>query len=274
MSDIELFDFKGSEIRVVMIDGDPWFIAKDVVQVFEYATTAKLLQMVDDEDCMEINPQKLDCTKMVSSFTSNTFRLSLINESGLYAVIFGSTKPEAKAFKKWVTSEVLPSIRKTGKYEIKQLAIEPVTNETIKVHIDALQYLTDNGDLQLASLLKTRFGNLLLAEQQKNLLGESVSYNLEGVVDVAIRLGFDIPKNLESNLGKFVKKRCVDLVQGQNIRYSSSSQKTVPANMYPANNPEVENAVLDFATQHKLIRRTVNQATGKFLQGISDRLVR
>jgi hypothetical protein len=73
--------------------------------------------LVDAEDKQTINPQKLGNPKIEESFNSNTFRVSLINESGLYAVIFNSTKLEAKAFKRWVTSEVLPQIRKTGKYE-------------------------------------------------------------------------------------------------------------------------------------------------------------
>jgi hypothetical protein len=100
-----------------LIDGEPWFVAKDVVSIFEYSSTGHMLQIVDKEDIKEINPQKMDSLDPGLSFNSNTFRVSLINESGLYAVIFGSTKPEAKTFKRWVTSEVLPQIRKTGKYE-------------------------------------------------------------------------------------------------------------------------------------------------------------
>ena len=117
MSNLAQFAFGNNQVRVILIDEQPWFVAKDLVSIFEYANTGKMLQIIDSEDIREINPQKLDDPKMVLSFNSNTFRVSLVNESGLYAIIFGSTKPEAKAFKRWITSEVLPQIRKTGKYE-------------------------------------------------------------------------------------------------------------------------------------------------------------
>ena len=117
MSNLARFAFQDNQVRVILIDSQPWFVASDLAGILEYANTGKMLQLIDKEDIQEINPQKLDNAKMVSTFNTNTFRVSLINESGLYAVIFGSTKPEAKTFKRWVTSEVLPQIRKTGKYE-------------------------------------------------------------------------------------------------------------------------------------------------------------
>ena len=119
MSNLAQFAFQNNQVRVIIIDGEPWFVASDVASILEYVKTDKMLQLVDEEDKQTINPQKLDYPKMEESFNSNTFRVSLINEPGLYAVIFGSTKLEAKAFKRWVLSEVLPSIRKTGKYEAK-----------------------------------------------------------------------------------------------------------------------------------------------------------
>ena len=119
MNALTAFDFNAFQVRVVLIDNNPWFIAQDIAMVFEYAKTDKMLALVDEEDKKVVNPQKMDCSILEQSFNSNTFRIALINESGLYAVIFGSTKPEAKAFKRWVTSEVLPQIRKTGKFEVK-----------------------------------------------------------------------------------------------------------------------------------------------------------
>ena len=117
MTNLAQFAFSGNQVRVILIDGQPWFVAVDVAKVLEYVKVDKMLQLIDNEDRQVINPQKLDNAKMEETFNSNTFRVSLINESGLYSVIFNSTKPEAKAFKRWVTSEVLPQIRKTGKYE-------------------------------------------------------------------------------------------------------------------------------------------------------------
>ena len=117
MSILTQFAFRSNQVRILVLNNEPWFVAKDVAQVLEYVDNRRMLDLVDEEDKQVINPQKIEVAKIAESFSSNTFRVSLINESGLYAVIFGSTKSEAKTFKRWVTSEVLPQIRKTGKYE-------------------------------------------------------------------------------------------------------------------------------------------------------------
>lgn len=100
------------EIRTVMIEGEPWFVGKDVCRALGYADTySGVRKNVDAED-------KRGCP--VGS-TSGTQETTVINESGLYSLIFGSKLENAKKFKKWVTSEVLPSIRKTGAYGRVQL---------------------------------------------------------------------------------------------------------------------------------------------------------
>jgi len=114
------FDFKSNRVRVLNIKEEPWFVAKDVALVLDYKKVDKMLNHVDSEDKQIVNPQKLDSSKLEESFGANTFKVSVINESGLYACIFGSEKPEAKVFKKWVTSEVLPEIRKTGGYNLQE----------------------------------------------------------------------------------------------------------------------------------------------------------
>jgi hypothetical protein len=134
-----------------------------------------------------------------------------------------------------------------GKIDLTQQSTQPaiiVTTEDIRVQASTIKYFTDCGDLQLAQLLKNKLGNALLAEQQM-LPGTTVP-QLEGAVDVAIRLGFQVLRNFECTLGKYVKSRCAHLIQGTGQRYSNASAKQIPATMYPANNPEVEGAVLDY----------------------------
>lgn len=98
------------EIRTVIIDGEPWFVGKDVCRALGYVDQySGVRKNVDAED-------KRGCP--VGS-TSGIQETTVINESGLYSLIFGSKLESAKKFKKWVTSEVLPSIRKTGTYSIK-----------------------------------------------------------------------------------------------------------------------------------------------------------
>ena len=95
------------EIRTIEKDGEPWFVGRDVAEALGYAKAQNAIAVhVDDED---------KGTAPIQGTAYET-RATIINESGLYALIFGSKLPSAKPFKHWVTSEVLPSIRKTGGY--------------------------------------------------------------------------------------------------------------------------------------------------------------
>lgn len=101
------------EIRIVMIDGEPWFVGKDVAKALGYADPSSAVSKnVDTED-----KTTLLLEQDGSNYKSKT---TIINESGLYALIFGSKLESAKRFKHWVTSDVLPSIRKTGSYTYNQ----------------------------------------------------------------------------------------------------------------------------------------------------------
>jgi len=99
--------FENYQIRIITDEqGEPWFVASDVAAVLGYAQTNNMNKLIDEDDK----------NKRVLQIGGNYVNQSLINESGLYQAIFGSTKLEAKRFKRWVTSEVLPSIRKIGSY--------------------------------------------------------------------------------------------------------------------------------------------------------------
>ena len=105
-------------IRAVEIDGEPWFVGKDVAERLGYERATKAIQNhVDNEDKDEV-PIRDSIGRMQKT--------PIINESGLYALIFGSKLPNAKKFKRWVTSEVLPAIRKTGSYGTPK--VPPVKN--------------------------------------------------------------------------------------------------------------------------------------------------
>jgi prophage antirepressor-like protein len=116
MSSLTVFAFNSQEIRTVIIDNDVWFVAKDVCEILEIRNTSDALSRLDDDE-----KQQLDYSRVIG-LTDNpdTTRLLAISESGLYALVLTSRKPQAKAFRKWITSEVIPSIRKTGKYQIDQ----------------------------------------------------------------------------------------------------------------------------------------------------------
>ncbi len=98
-------------IRTIEIDGEPWIVGKDVAAALGYADTADALKKhVDDEDKRLVKVGEIPTLKV------SNFGAYIINESGMYSLVFGSKLPSAKRFKRWVTSEVLPSVRKTGRY--------------------------------------------------------------------------------------------------------------------------------------------------------------
>ena len=109
MSNIIPFQFDALSVRVITDDrGDPWFVAADVCAALEISNVSQATGRLDDDE------------KLVYALhmSGQNREVLIVNESGLYSLILGSRKPEAKRFKKWVTSEVLPSIRKTGSYAV------------------------------------------------------------------------------------------------------------------------------------------------------------
>ncbi|MGN8049587.1 phage antirepressor KilAC domain-containing protein [Curtobacterium sp. 22159] len=101
---LDIFRFSGRDVRMILVDGEPWFVAADVIALLDLDRTA--LRRVDEDD------------KGVDSVHTpgGGQQLVTVNEAGLYSLVLGSRKPEAREFKRWVTHEVLPSIRRTGQY--------------------------------------------------------------------------------------------------------------------------------------------------------------
>lgn len=116
MNDIKIFENpEFGSVRTVMIDNEPWFVGKDVAQALGYSNTRDALNKhVDTEDK---GVAKCDTP-------GGSQEMTVINESGVYALVFGSKLDSAKRFKHWVTSEVIPSIRKTGGYQLPQTYAE------------------------------------------------------------------------------------------------------------------------------------------------------
>ena len=147
------------EIRSLEINGEPYFVGKDIAEVLGYSNTRKAIQdHVDEED-------KLDGVTICDSIGRNQSAIA-INESGLYSLIMSSKLPKAKLFKRWVTSEVLPSIRKNGSYELdtnglmKQLTESQIVLNNVlagfKMQIDNDLTATNNKLAEHDELLKTR----------------------------------------------------------------------------------------------------------------------
>jgi anti-repressor protein len=108
---LQVFNFGMNEVRTVMKDNEAWFVAKDVCDVLEITDSVVALRRIDeDEKCLIPTPHPQSNTKMMNVLA--------VNEYGLYTLVLGSRKPEAKQFKRWITHEVIPAIRKTGSYSM------------------------------------------------------------------------------------------------------------------------------------------------------------
>jgi len=128
MKDLQIFNYNANEVRTFMVDGESWWILKDVCDVLGLSNTNNVASRLEEDE--------LTLIKVMSGGQQR--EMYVINESGLYNVIFRSEKSEAKKFRYWVTHEVLPSIRKTGSYghlstEILETSKADSTAEVIKL---------------------------------------------------------------------------------------------------------------------------------------------
>ena len=110
MNEIQVWNYESSEVRTVQVNGEPWFVLSDVCKVLELSTPARVAERLEKDEVSQ--------THTIDRMGREQ-KTTIINESGLYTVILRSDKPQAKPFRKWVTSEVLPSIRKHGSYSVQ-----------------------------------------------------------------------------------------------------------------------------------------------------------
>ncbi|MGG3798020.1 BRO family protein [Metabacillus fastidiosus] len=140
MNDLQkLFEFQGQQLRMVIHNEEPWFVAKDVCNILELTNPTVAIQRLEEDERAKFNLGRQGST-------------NIINESGLYELIFASRKLEAKMFKKWVKQEVLPSIRKHGVY---------MTPDTIEKALTSPDFL-----IRLATNLKEEQEARKLAEDK------------------------------------------------------------------------------------------------------------
>ena len=161
MNTLQIFKNKEfGQIRTVTIDNEPWFVGKDVATALGYSDTfGALKKHVSDED-------KQNCQN--DSFGTPRGMI-VINESGLYALIFGSKLESAKRFKHWVTSEVLPAIRKTGGYQMKA----PEGKELLALAVLEAQKTIEEQNAQIERIRpKEIFADAVATSKQSILIGQ------------------------------------------------------------------------------------------------------
>ena len=217
MKDIQIFNNpEFGEIRTTIVDGEPYFVGKDVAEVLAYKETAKAIrEHVDDDD------------KGVSVLDTpgGKQKMVVINESGLYGLVFGSKLPTAKKFKHWVTSEVLPAIRKTGGYSVKQAE----RDKTKEMRAEAMLKNADSRRAKLLleiaaashidgykEMIMTKTANMLAGEPFLPMPKSGRERHDLGWYCERIGKG----KNWASQLGKILKKNGIKKEQGVNGEYA------------------------------------------------------
>lgn len=182
MNNIQIFNnTEFGTVRTMVIDNEPWVVGKDVAEILGYKDTSDAMRRhVDDED------------KLTRRFTDSgqNREMYIINESGLYSLILSSKMPNARKFKRWVTSEVLPAIRKTGHFEMESYSPEM---QAILMHDKKLIKM----DERVTSLENT----MTIDYAQQQALGEAVNYV---VIDALGGKGSDAYKEI----GKKVFSEC------------------------------------------------------------------
>lgn len=123
----QVFEYESKPVRTVLVDGEPWFVAKDVCDILEIGNPSDAMKRLDDDERALVSIEG----------ASNGLPVNAVNEPGLYNLVMGSRKPEAKLFQRWVRHEVLPSIRRTGTYG----------NQIPATYAEALRLAADQAEL-------------------------------------------------------------------------------------------------------------------------------
>lgn len=212
MNELQIFNSEEfGDIRTVTIDNEPWFVGKDVATALGYSNPQKAVRDHISEEDRGVN--EMDTP-------SGRQNLAIINESGLYALIFGSKLDSAKRFKHWVTSEVLPAIRKTGSYQMPMTTDQKIqllaqgnvelTEKIDKVDKDLQEFKQDMPLLALECQRITRAKNqkvvpLMGGKNAPAYKNKSLMHKVYGDIDSQLRREFGV------NTYKAIKRNQCDL---------------------------------------------------------------
>lgn len=167
MSDLKVFAYGEQQVRTVLSEGEPWWVLTDVCRVLGLKRADSTARKLDDDE---------KGTHLVSTLRGKQ-QVITVNESGLYAVILRSDKPEAKKFKRWVTHEVLPSIRQTGAYAMSTQAPE----RTVPVAAPVVPELSAGVRLKRAELLIRAAEHPALPQDEQVRLLNQAAMDLTGL---------------------------------------------------------------------------------------------
>lgn len=212
---LQVFNQNGFEIRGGLIEDKPYFVAMDIARALEYSETAMMLRRLDDDEIMELPADLAGGFSNLSNcgFSKHASAVKIINESGLYNAILGSKKPQAKTFKKWITSEVLPSIRKQGYYLspnvestlIAELRDSNLSKDSLKKQNESLKDELLQMQRELLNFYKQHTSDLRRGKVKEH--SKEVITNIKELYSNAVSV-LEISKTLgvsESSVRKYIK---------------------------------------------------------------------
>lgn len=248
MDDLQLFNFKGSQVRTAVINNKPYFVGKDVANILGYSNTRDALSKhVDEEDK---GVAKLDTLGGMQ-------RLSIINESGLYSLIMDSKLPTSRAFKHWVTSEVLPSIQKHGAYMTDKKAFSVLHNSDGLA--DLLQQAADQlkeKDVQISEMRpKALFADAVATSNHSILIGDLAKLIKQNGIDIGANRLFQWMRDQ----GYLIRRKGSD--------YNSPTQKSMNLRLF-----EIKETTISHADGHITVNKTP-KVTGKGQQYFVNRFL-
>ena len=240
MNEIQIFNYNSVEVRTIQNDGEPWFVLRDVCNVLGLGTPARVAERLD--------PDEVSQTHITDSMGRQQ-ETTIINESGLYNVILRSDKPEAKPFRKWVTSEVLPTIRRHGLYAtpdtVEKMLADPDTTikllETIKQERAARMALEAKAE---ADKPKVLFADAVSASHTSILVGDLAKLLRQNGVEIG-----------QNRLFSFLREKGYLCSQGE--RYNLPTQRSMDRGWF-----QVKETTINQPNGSVRITRTV-KVTGK-----------
>ena len=180
INELQVFSYEGSEIRTVQISGEPWWVLKDICDVLELSNPSVIADRLDEDEKAKVDPKQYLGSRSNEPAT-------VISESGLYNVILLSRKPEAKKFKRWITHEVLPTIRKHGAYvtsaKLEEMISDPeawikvltaLKDERAAKERLQLEAAQNEPKIVFADAVSVSNGTILIGELAKILKGNGI----------------------------------------------------------------------------------------------------
>lgn len=154
MNEVQVFkNEQFGSVRTIEINDEPWFVASDIAKILEYRDAFNMVRILDDDE---------KDAHLVSTLGGNQ-KVSIISESGLYHAILGSKKPAAKDFRKWVTSEILPSIRKTGSFSIN---VPKTFSEALRLAADQQEQIEKQKLQLIEQQPKVEFADAIISDKK------------------------------------------------------------------------------------------------------------